>query len=207
MGRARATTWAGFSVFILLCTILLPGCSPETRYKLLRTFFDGVPDPNAPSPQEAGPGPADRRPSPDSGSGSTNRRGLRLVHKPYAEMQCGKCHNLGGPVGKSALLVKTVRDGLCRDCHKEPAKDVPFVHGPVYVNACTECHEAHESRGTGLLLRDTRNVCVRCHRAEDLSRGEHHTEPPPDSDAECIRCHRPHGGDKRYFLQSGGEET
>jgi predicted CXXCH cytochrome family protein len=119
------------------------------------------------------------------------------------DFQCGKCHGSDpGQVG--TMLLTSVADGLCRDCHKDISKDVAYAHAPVLVNACLQCHEPHLSNGPGLLLTATPNVCVRCHYPTDLSTGDHHRDAASPTDSTCIACHLPHGGPRRHLLRTAG---
>lgn len=208
MGRvlARGCTAKGrvtSLITLVLSLVLAFGCTPEKRYRALSVFFDGVPDPNAPSPAAQSAAP-DEASSNGPSAQPLVRQGAKAIHEPYSRFQCAKCHNMGPGAAKGAFLVKTVHDGLCADCHKDVPGEARYTHAPVLTLACLECHEPHESRGPGLLLKNTPNVCTRCHRVEDLSTGSHHPSSVPASDAECLRCHDPHGGEKRYFLRGEG---
>jgi predicted CXXCH cytochrome family protein len=118
-------------------------------------------------------------------------------------MRCAACHSSGRGVA-GQMLVKSVAEGLCLNCHPAVAREVPYPHAPVLANACLECHEPHESNGPGLLLRATGNVCHRCHPPIDLSTGPYHFEAATATDSACITCHLPHGGPQAYMLKPTG---
>lgn len=172
--------------------LLLPACSPSTRYRVLTFLFDGVPEPGKPAVGAGAPtvatGPQE--------SGEAAPRAARLAvvaHAPFRENRCTACHNMN-----TGQLTKEVRAGLCVDCHASPAKDARYLHGPVAVDDCVACHHFHASPYPKLLLQDAHTVCLRCHRQEDLSAEPHDATVEGQA---CVVCHDPHGGADRFFLK------
>jgi predicted CXXCH cytochrome family protein len=157
------------------------GCSIEKNYKTLSFFFDGVPDPNAPS-RAAHPGvPSDISQSP-----------TYSAHKPWLEEKCEECHTrtlkLGG------------RDSdLCMKCHSESLTSHEYMHGPVAVGACLWCHNPHNSANAHLLKLPGRDLCMQCHAQGLLSNLPAHS----DLRRACLECHQGHGGPDRFFLRAG----
>ncbi len=190
-------------VLVLLLASVLAGCAPATRYRTLSFFFDGVPDPTALPAQFTAPVASAAAAAPSAPVAPLSRPGPRQYHKPYQDFQCGPCHGRD-PGGQGQRLSKSVAEGLCYDCHKDLSKEVLFVHAPVLVNACLECHEPHLSNGPHLLLSARPNVCARCHVPADLSTGDHHRDAASLTDSTCISCHLPHGGPRRHLLRSVG---
>jgi predicted CXXCH cytochrome family protein len=169
-------------------------CTQTDRYRTLTFFFEGVPDPNAPS-REVLAGGEEGLEVQDPLSAARKRSGPeKTLHRPFEERSCGECHNMyqGGKV-------KTPAGGLCLSCHEDFLDERLFVHGPVAVNACLRCHFPHESTLPYLLKGDVEFLCLACHAESDLAGSEYHEDLGESVDG-CIRCHDPHGGDNNLFL-------
>ena len=182
---------------IPLCALfLLVSCSTEVRYRTLCFFFDGVPSPYDKSVAQAGTGPnggtADRH---------TGTPKPVFYHKPYDDYQCKKCHIISDRTGDVAL-VKTVREGLCATCHEKIPTDAPYIHAPLLVNACDQCHVPHESPYKGRLIASVPDTCGRCHELAQLSPRDHPQDQIRTAQGDCTRCHDPHEGKVRFFLRT-----
>jgi predicted CXXCH cytochrome family protein len=169
-------------------------CSDQTRYRVLCFFFDGVPEPGAKPvrgypPLYGAPGTATAT-SPD---GRPVARVPTCVHTPYRENRCAFCHDMN-----SGLLTRTVQRGLCRDCHPGVPGQAAYLHGPVAVSDCLVCHEPHTAFHPKLLVKGDPELCLLCHRREDLTRGPHHASI---GDGPCVECHDPHGGNNPFFVK------
>ena len=184
-GRARLHRIHRFGVLaasaaLLVCAAWV-GCqvTPE-NYKTWAMFFDGVPDPSAPTLVV------------DDGTGVAVAT-ASFRHQPYAEDQCDACH-------KSKLKF-TRRDASgCVSCHPQVPDQYAYMHGPVAANACLWCHTPHESAVAHLLRESDRKLCTRCHSASLLS-----TENVPehaDRSRACLDCHTGHGGPARFMLRA-----
>lgn len=173
---------------------LVAACSETGRYRVLSFFLDGVPPPGQPPPTTE-PGPPATGAGPGAPPEAPPRAQQYYAHAPYRDNRCGGCHDI-----ESGQMVKSVEEGLCLNCHSALVKDLRFVHGPVAVNACTECHHPHAAPFPKLLLVDPAQVCLNCHDRDDLSTGEPHANLDRQS---CVECHDPHGGPDRFFLKRG----
>lgn len=199
--RTRQAGRAGPSrvalALLLPVLLLLAACSVESRYRARCFFFDGVPPLHPVAAGEQKPGAPAGRPAAREWSPS--------VHKPYADFQCAKCHNIsasGGGVARGQdFVIMRPEDGLCAPCHKTVAGQPRFTHAPVLLNACLWCHQSHESRYPALLRAAPEEVCFRCHLEKELSTGDHHPRPSAASERSCIDCHTAHGGERRFFLK------
>lgn len=199
---ARTMAWLAGCVAAGVCaglTVVAMSCSPARRHDVLTFFFDGVPpmgSGNAPSVSGDG---TDATATAESAPGAVRGK-ARVVfynHEPYFENRCGECHDRTG-----TGLLMSPRAGLCLSCHHENfEEDAKFVHGPVVVNGCTQCHLYHRSRYKGLLVDEPQKICIACHPTDTLTTGQHHATM---DEKRCIDCHDPHGGDDRYFLKPGG---
>ncbi len=183
--------WRSTGVWILLGAMLtlVVACSSDARrYRILRFFFDGVPDPSAPRPPEVADGPL-------SGQSDQVRKPRRasFPHAPWREGRCRDCHD-----PDTGVLYKTLEEGLCQSCHAEVPGQTVYVHGPVAVNDCLACHEAHESQYPRLLRDDAELICFRCHDEADLAMGPDHESI---GEVACLECHDPHGGSDPLFLR------
>lgn len=177
---ARALVAAGLAA--LSAAAVWSGCTVTAKnYKVLKFFFDGVPDPNAPI--AGGPGaPAD----------AMRRSVTYVAHKPYAEDQCDACH-------ASRFRLTRNNSDICLKCHAGVPAQFPQMHGPVAAAACLWCHSPHESAYASLLLDRDRKVCGQCHSPAMLSAVK--TPEHADESRSCLECHFGHGGDARNFLR------
>jgi predicted CXXCH cytochrome family protein len=166
----------------ILLLALWAGCTvtPE-NYKLLSTFFDGVPDPAMSGPS-GNTGGADPRKSP-----------TYTLHRPFAEEKCEECHRGGGHPSRDD-------SSICLNCHAAIPTEHPIMHGPVAAGACMWCHAPHESPHAHLLRDVDRKVCAQCHTPAMLT----NTKVPEHSDgtSSCLTCHYGHGGTVRFNLRS-----
>lgn len=169
---------------------LLVACTAQSRYRVLSFFFDGVPEPgSAGKPSRIGEmeeGSRELRPARERGR-------IMHAHPPYEDGLCRECHN-----PDNGLLHKTVEGGLCQMCHPDVPSEVGFLHGPVAINDCLECHDPHQTEHRPLLRAAPGVICFRCHKRTDLTEGGHHEEV---EGVVCTECHHPHGGDDRFFLR------
>ena len=168
-------------------------CSDSTRYRVVKFFFDGVPEPGAaPAPGYPAPPGADfQQPPEQAGSPTVTARPIR-PHPPYRDGRCGSCHDRG-----TGQLFRTPEEGLCGSCHQDLPGPVRYVHGPVAVKSCLFCHHHHGSPRPRLLLAEVTETCFRCHDRARLAATAYHAAVEGRS---CTECHNPHGGDNRFFL-------
>jgi predicted CXXCH cytochrome family protein len=173
----------------LLATVMtvlaIAGCSPETRYRTLSFFFDGVPNPDElAAPAAAGRSPGGR--PPEAAAKSPYRS-----HGPYDAKLCEACHLRGG--GKLVLPV----DQLCLYCH-ELAVGKKHMHGPVASGGCRVCHLPHGSGHAFLLVSEPTAFCFHCHDKAAVGAGDVHRAAPG---TQCTQCHDPHSSDSEYLLK------
>ncbi len=79
------------------------------------------------------------------------RSGAASTHGPYESGDCALCHDrrAGRPPGKVTRPVNEI----CFDCHDEFQGSAPAKMGhPAPRDACTRCHNPHNSRKKKLLL-------------------------------------------------------
>ena len=87
-------------VFVALLVVgVFVGCTTRSGHEWLSTFFDGVPDPNAPKPTNGLAQQFDENGKPLAGEAfrkSTNLaaapRPFFVAHPPYEEKKCSECH-------------------------------------------------------------------------------------------------------------------
>ncbi len=175
------------------------GCDQTTRYKVLSTIFDGVPNP--PPPEQvcedyAQERMASLREELISGqqAGSKDTAGQGSEHPPYQEKKCNDCHDRKT---ESGFVTATKRD-LCFHCHVDFIQG-SFVHGPVAVRDCLACHDPHSSRYPSLLKVEKSELCATCHREKRLAADLH--DKAIGHKMQCTDCHDPHDGNARYFLK------
>lgn len=184
------------STACLAVCVALPACSETTRHRVLSFFLDGVPPPGTPPPPKRRGASTPRLTvqAPQAPAESIVGRVRMFPHAPYRDNRCGGCHDL-----ESGGLVQPLERGLCASCHPTTPGDAAYVHGPVAVNACVQCHHYHASPYPKLLVLDPVATCLQCHDRQDLSEEPHHPKEPEARS--CVECHDPHGGDDRFFLK------
>lgn len=189
--RIRKRPFAVLFLFFALLFILA-GCDPETRYRALNFFFDGVPRPGEPPKKEEIP--AAKIASVKQEAQAETPSEIVYYRHPPAEGKddCSFCH---GPVSQIVIPPKD----MCLKCHEHLKENRPFLHGPAVVD-CVFCHNVHRSQ-TKTLLRKTGNLlCFECHDQQSVIQGESHRELK-EEEFVCLSCHDPHGGKDRFFLR------
>jgi predicted CXXCH cytochrome family protein len=189
------TCIAALLLFAVLAAVGLMGCNSQNRYRTLSFFFDGVPNPNAPSDATRA-----------GGAGAVDEFAPNAVvqkvyiHKPYADgmidaKKCAVCHE--GSTNEFESF-RAITSDVCLKCHKDKLTQYPVMHGPVSAVECTLCHAAHESTIPGMLNYPAPKVCAQCHVRELLS-----PNPPEHlaADSQCLSCHFGHGGPAHKLLR------
>jgi len=173
----------------LLATVMtvlaVSGCSPETRYRTLSFFFDGVPKPGEQA-APAAPGS-----SPGARSADASAKTPYKTHGPYDAKLCEACHLRGG--GKLVLPVEQ----LCLYCHELNIRK-KHVHGPVASGGCRVCHLPHGSGHAFLLVSEPTTFCFYCHDKAAVDAEEVHRTA---RGTQCTQCHDPHSADSEYLLK------
>lgn len=100
--------------------------------------------------------------------------GMVIAGHAKLEQDCGKCH---------VKFDKAAQDGLCKDCHKEVAKDVlgkAGYHGRIKIDTCRTCHTDHKGRNVNIAGFDTKTFE---HAKTDFALVGAHVK------VECKNCH------------------
>ena len=166
----------------------MAGCSETSRYKILNTFFDGV------------PGPCQKKPEPEkkenvkkeiSSQSSPVPKSTAYFHPPFVENQCDNCH-------ESKFSQKLVMQGkkLCFTCHDDFTKDKKTIHCPAGEGECIECHDPHQSPNKYYLKKAIPELCFDCHDEKDLK-----TNPAHEERGICTECHNPHASNEKKLLK------
>lgn len=142
--------------------------------------------------------------------------GKQSQHAPASiNWQCLQCHQSEAkesPWSEDEPLrftVDNVREIsiLCYTCHPSVEKEVttlPFVHGPLGMGACNQCHDPHASKWPKLLENEPTLLCAFCHDMQDiLSRPVVHGVL---KDKGCIACHHPHASSHPRQLTNTGND-
>jgi predicted CXXCH cytochrome family protein len=185
-------------VFLGFFLLSMCGCDPTTRYKVLSTIFDGVPNP--PPPEQVCAEYAEKRMAElrDELSGKTAEEQAKKLrrgseHPPYAEKKCDDCHN---KTTQSGFV--TAKEDLCYVCHTGFIQG-SYVHGPVAAKDCLFCHEPHNANFPSLLKKDPEALCATCHLEKRAASTMHDNVALKKMG--CIDCHNPHFGKAPYFLK------
>ena len=171
---------------------MLVGCSPTTNHKLARFFFDGVPDLET---RRAISEMEQQYNQIENDSLLVNIAAVdlpTLVHAPYKERACKKCHDRGA-MGQPRLPIPE----LCNTCHVSMEQQYSVVHAPVNSSGCIQCHSPHFSKLDKMLLREGQDLCLHCHDKEVVFENKIHKSI---ADTNCIECHNPHGSNSKMLL-------
>lgn len=172
---------------------LSAGCSVAKHHRVLRLFFDGVPEPQA----------AVASATPDA-QATIGRQLVRVgEHGPYAAKLCDSCHD---SQATNALVVPA--EQLCNRCHELGAAKA-YVHGPLASGGCMVCHDPHRSANRYLLVSASDTFCLQCHARGSLSRlgevagaeADASVDGHAGDSANCTECHEAHMSDRRYLLR------
>jgi len=166
--------------------LVLGGCDPQTRYRTLSFFFDGVPEP-VERQKEPAPG-INTAPERTARAGAEKPRSFQ--HGPYGAKLCDACH-----VRNSNSLVMPLEE-LCAYCHVFDLSGRK-IHGPLASGGCTVCHDPHESQNPKVLVANAREFCLYCHERKDLMKQDVHRDP----ERECTICHDAHSSQNSYLLK------
>ena len=179
-------------LFFFLSVIIIAACSATTRYQVLSTIFDGVPDPNAKQKEISDTLKVDTLLTKNNLKTSAVKKSEFIYHPPYQNRMCAACHNMQ----MCNALIKSIPD-LCYKCHENLTGKNPSLHGPVAMGECGVCHSPHLSKNKFLLVRKGRDLCLYCHEATYVFENKNHFAT---EEYACLDCHDPHSGKDRYLL-------
>ena len=127
------------------------------------------------------------------------KKPAKNVHKAL-DMGCDACHlsaeGLKHPAQKGSIKLRKDIPALCYDCHAESKFNSKFVHSPVKWGICTDCHSAHQSEYTRMLVSDIPKLCFNCHENKTDKKYAH----APAAAGQCLLCHRAHGSENAALL-------
>ncbi len=178
MERMAGRFWVAWSILFLL-----HGCAPETKHKLLQTFFDGVPEEQAQPPATPEQAPATLPAASEAGAAKPPEETV-VRHSPYAEGACDSCHE-----SKFSQTLTDKPPALCFYCHDDFLEGKKNKHYPAEEGMCAECHNPHKSKNKFMLVEPQPDLCFTCHDREDILKIEIHTTVEGE---ECTGCHNPH---------------
>jgi predicted CXXCH cytochrome family protein len=179
-------------LLVFFCALVI-GCSPESRTKTLKIFFDGVPDSEVQDAQDTASTPK-AKPGSTGPAAAAPALAVMSRHPDYQVNRCSRCHDRA-----AANFLVADKKKICFVCHQEAKFQAEFVHGPVAVGACLSCHHPHESKLEKLLTGAGEDLCLKCHKTEDLAQSEVHQK---NRALACGECHDPHAGRNRFFLKT-----
>jgi len=117
-------------------------------------------------------------------------------HHPVLEggMSCVDCHSPHSDPGRSARRLQTIPEFGCVSCHVDKRGPFAFEHPPGKANSCQECHTAHGSFNSKMLIRsEVHQLCLECH---SMTPSVATSQPPSFHDIRssryrnCTVCHR-----------------
>lgn len=181
-------------LFAVCAVLILSGCDPNTRYKVISTIFDGVPA--LPPPEQLCEEYAEKQVAEAKAkllNKETKKGPTGSTHLPYQDKQCDDCHDKSQQGG----LIRP-KNELCFVCHANFVKGTN-VHGPVATADCQVCHEPHTSIFPKLLKSPPEKICETCHREKRIAAAMH--DKFAAQQLLCVDCHDPHFGNAQFFLK------
>lgn len=184
---------SGGLALLILLALLVVSCDRGERYEVLKFFFDGVEPPGSQGPDD-GILDANYAAMPQVPEGP-----VWYVHEPTKD--CTNCHDTKRQSRFSgrAYLVEPL-PLLCYGCHDDFTASAPYVHGPVAVGQCRQCHNPHRTQVKYLLNRPVPDLCYVCHERDSIESIPAHFVPDPNA---CVDCHDPHSSFERPLLKEG----
>ena len=181
-----------YSFLISLVVLLVSACSTTSRYQILSTFFDGVPNPNQKQIELSDSVKVDSLNTKDELKANEKKAPEFIYHPPYRNRMCSGCHN----ILKGNELNKPIPE-LCYNCHENITEKNPALHGPVAMGDCQVCHSPHLAKNKFLLKRSGRELCFYCHNEAEILENKNHFAA---EEYGCLDCHDPHSGKDRFLL-------
>lgn len=179
-----------------IIAVLPIGCrDPESRYKVLSFFFDGVPLLEG-AKAEITPGELQIMEESVTGAMTVEFKGQVGISRHQPARDCQSCHEEGDRWSRKELY--TPLPQLCYECHTNYNIVPGYVHGPVVVGACLNCHDPHQSRFLKLIKSPQPELCYQCHENEDLALIASHQDELLEI---CTKCHDPHSSSNKKLLK------
>ena len=122
------------------------------------------------------------------------------THSPYGLGDCSLCHERKDPKSPGAAL-KPINK-TCYFCHEDVQTVMTkskFRHAPVE-QACTVCHNPHNSKAKKLLSTDYVTDCNSCHPSIAKRMNAKVQHGVMKDAAACGNCHSPHASDVEKIL-------
>lgn len=210
-------------VTALVFLLVLYGCSPQSKYKVLSFFFTGVPSPEEVERRKQEALEKEKRAklaaeklaaAPESTPAKPPEPRLH-THTPVSQRRCDGCHLVSVNVqlfrkgdkkgafkkgGGSPGILVAPRKALCQRCHQSMSAVNAnaagfFLHTPAGNGECDQCHDPHQSEYPGILLEKAEDICFQCHSGKEMA-----TIPGHADQETCLNCHNPHLGLNRFLL-------
>jgi predicted CXXCH cytochrome family protein len=130
-------------------------------------------------------------------------RGRFSLHKPFAQGNCGGCHQMHRPK-TSGFLREQYSDGkLCMTCHEDKQKGAENFtsHAPVSQGQCSKCHSPHAADYDHVMRSPEGELCFGCHQAVRQNYEGSAMKHKPLTDGKCTSCHTAHGSPYANILK------
>lgn len=130
--------------------------------------------------------------APTAGGGEIPKEFKRTsLHRADAEPLCFPCHNMK-PTEKQVNDVPD-KDNACYSCHKRMGNQ-KFVHGPVSMYSCVQCHPLNAVPKYSVQKRET-TLCFDCHKEKQQEFKSFKFLHGPVAAGMCEICHDPHSSE------------
>ncbi len=131
------------ATLLLGLALLLGGCAADTRLRVARFLFDGVP---ADTGEAEGEARRETAPLPERSAPAVSPPPL-FTHEPYGRGDCQVCHDAQASASPTVAMLKKPVPALCFDCHAQ--EKIEEAHGQI--GDCAACHNPHQSPNEYLL--------------------------------------------------------
>lgn len=182
-------------VLSLILMVLLSGCDPAYRHRVLHGLINGLPELPTPKKYCDDFDVAVAAAAKAKLAAAENVKPGMTMHPPYAEKRCNDCHNRDRDDQDGLIAPKRE---LCFICHPEILKG-DRTHGPAADGDCVACHVPHSSSFPRLLDVEPTKLCAHCHAEKRKNERMH--DRLVQRGFTCIDCHDPHSGSNKYFLK------
>ncbi len=126
-------------------------------------------------------------------------------HGPVSAGRCIECHSPHR--SPQRFMLKARPQALCLQCHEGKSPEATrargeWSHGPVASGLCTGCHRPHRSPERFLLEEPGERLCLECHQrlGPEAAAARGDWQHGPVANGQCVRCHQPHGSQRRFLL-------
>ncbi len=122
-------------------------------------------------------------------------------HAPFEGGDCSVCHERNRGPDPGPISHGNVNE-VCFECHDDIREVLARKHKHVpAMEACTNCHNPHNSTQPSLLVVEMRELCMNCHKGirDQIATGKVQHKATM-IERKCANCHNPHASNVEKLL-------